>query len=73
MQFHQRFKDIRDDKDLNQTQMGRLLNMTQKKISRLETKQTEPTTEELVLICKTFKVSADWLLGLKNNRQDLNT
>lgn len=65
MQFHQRFKDIREDKDLNQTQMGVLVGMTQKKISRLETKQTEPTTEEIVLICRTFKVSADWLLGLK--------
>lgn len=65
MQFNQRFKDIREDKDLNQTQYGKLLNMTQRKISRLENKETEPTTDELVLICKTFKVSADWLLGLK--------
>lgn len=30
MQFHQRFKDIREDKDLNQTQMGILLGMTHK-------------------------------------------
>ncbi len=65
MQFHQRFKDIREDKDLNQTQYGKILNMSQRKISRLENKETEPTTDELVLICKTFKVSADWLLGLK--------
>lgn len=64
-QFHQRFKDIREMKDLNQTEMGRLINMTQRKISRLENKDTEPTTEELVIICRTFKVSADWLLGLK--------
>ncbi len=65
MQFNQRFKDIREDKDLNQTQYGKLLNMSQRKISRLENRETEPTTDELVLICKTFKVSADWLLGLK--------
>ena len=64
-QFHQRIKDIREEKNLNQTQMGKLLNMTQRKISRLENKDTEPTTEEIVLICKTFKISADWLLGLK--------
>ncbi|MDO4495866.1 MAG: helix-turn-helix transcriptional regulator [Clostridiaceae bacterium] len=66
MKFNQRLKDIREDKDLNQTQFGKILNMSQRKISRLETGETEPTTEEIRTICKTFKVSADWLLGLKN-------
>lgn len=65
MEFNERFRAIREDKDLTQTQYGKILNMTQRKISRLETKQTEPTTEEIVLICKTFKIDANWLLGLK--------
>lgn len=65
MRFNERFKDIRTDHDLTQAQMGLILNMTQRKISRLETRQTEPTTDELVLICKTFKADANWLLGIK--------
>ncbi len=68
MKFNERFKEIREDKDLNQTQMGKILNMSQKKISRLENNDTNPTPEEIVLICKTFKVSADYLLGLTNKR-----
>lgn len=68
MKFNERFKEIREDKDLNQTQMGKILNMSQKKISRLENNDTNPTPEEIVLICKTFKISADYLLGLTNKR-----
>lgn len=66
MKFNQRLKDLREDKDLTQTQLGKLLNMTQRKISRLETASTEPTTEEIICICKFFKVSADYLLGITN-------
>lgn len=43
MEFHQRLKDMRTDKDMNQTEFGTMLNMTQRKISRLERKNTEPT------------------------------
>ena len=66
MQFHERLRGLREDKDLNQTQLGKILNMSQRKISRLETKATEPTTEEIIQICKFFKVSADYILGLKD-------
>lgn len=65
MKFNERLRALREDKDLNQTQLGTLLQMSQKKISRLETKQTEPTTDEIIQICKFFKVSADYLLGIK--------
>jgi transcriptional regulator with XRE-family HTH domain len=67
MQFHERLRALREDKDLNQTQLGTLLQMSQKKISRLENKQTEPTTEEIIHICKFFKVSADYILGIKDS------
>lgn len=66
MQFNERLRGLREDKDLNQTQLGKLLNMSQRKISRLETKQTEPTTDEIIQICKFFKVSADYILGMKD-------
>lgn len=67
MKFNERLRGLREDKDINQTQLGILLNMSQKKISRLETKQTEPTPEEIIQICKLFKVSADYILGLTDN------
>ena len=64
MEFHQRLKDIRTDKDMNQTDFGTMLNMTQRKISRLERKNTEPTPTEIKTICNKLNISADYLLGL---------
>lgn len=68
MQFHERIRALREDSDLNQTEVAEKLNMNQKKISRLETKFTEPTTEEIIKYCKLFNVSADYLLGLSDKK-----
>lgn len=71
MEFHQRLKDIRTDKDMNQTEFGTMLNMTQRKISRLERKNTEPTPEEIKTICSKLNISADYLLGLTDTPRKL--
>lgn len=47
MEFNQRLKDIRTDKDMNQTDFGKLLELSQRKISRLERQDTEPTPAEI--------------------------
>lgn len=64
MKFNQNLRNLREDHDLTQSQLGRILNMTQRKISHLETGDSEPTTDEIVQICKFFNVSADVLLGI---------
>lgn len=52
---------------LNQTEFGKKLNMSQRKISRLETGQAEPTPEDIRAYCNYFKISADYILQLPNN------
>ena len=61
-----RLKDLRTDAHLTQTQFGALLSVSQDTISLWETGRAIPTTETLVLICRTFDVSADYLLGLRD-------
>ena len=68
MQFNERIKELREDNDLKQKEIAKLLNMNQRKISRLETKTTEPTPEEIIRYCKHFKVTADYILGLSNKK-----
>ena len=41
--------------------------MSQRKIRRLDTGAVNPTPEEIVKICKFYKVSADYILGLTND------
>lgn len=67
--FAERMKELREftEPRLKQEDLGKLLNMSQRKISRLETGAVNPTPEEIVKICKFYKVSADYILGLSND------
>ena len=60
----EKIRNLREDRDLNQTQLGRAVNMTQRKISYIECGKFEPSIEDIIAFCHFFKVSADYLLGI---------
>ena len=62
--FGEKIRNLREDADLNQTQLGKAVNMTQRKISYIECGKYEPSVEDIVALCHFFKVSADYLLGI---------
>ena len=64
MSFGEKIRNMREDKDMNQTQLGSALGMNQMKISRIETGSAEPALADIVALCRFFDVSADYLLGL---------
>lgn len=66
MELKDILRELREDRQLNQTELGKILNMTQRKISHLETGKSEPSIEDIKAICKFYKISADYLLGIKN-------
>lgn len=61
----EKIKNLREDKNLTQGNLGKALNMTQRKISYLENNKYEPSIDDIIAICTYFKISADYLLGLK--------
>ncbi len=65
----EKVRNLREDADLNQTQLGKAVNMTQRKISYIECGKYEPSIEDIVAFCKYFNVSADYLLGLKESKR----
>ncbi len=67
LSFGDRVRNLREDSDLNQTQLGKAVNMTQRKISYIECGKYEPSIEDMIALCHFFKVSADYLLGLPPN------
>ena len=58
---------LREEKELNQTELGKAVNMTQRKISYLENNKYEPSVEDIKALCKFFHVSADYFLGFSQN------
>jgi len=63
-----RIRDLREDRDLNQTQMAGLLNCSQQTYSRYESHTTEIPLESLIFLSEFFDTSVDYLLGITNCR-----
>ena len=57
-------KALREDKDMTQTQLGKIFNLTQRQISTYETGRNEPPYNVLKQYATYFKVSTDYILGL---------
>ena len=56
-------------KNDSQKDVGKKLNMTQGNVSKLLTGKQQPTIETIFLIAKVYDVSADWLLGLTEEKK----
>ena len=67
MAYLTRLRDLREDKDLTQTDLANLLQTTQPQIYRYEAGQRDIPLDKLVFLCRYFNVSADYILGLPNN------
>lgn len=63
MTFGEKLKLLREERELNQTELGHAVNMTQRKISYLEHDRYEPSIEDIRALCCFFHISADYLLG----------
>ena len=65
--FGEKIRLLREEKELNQTELGEAVGMTQRKISYLECGRYEPSFDDLRALCRYFQVSADYLLGFSKN------
>lgn len=61
--MYKRIRDLREDMDLTQTQMAKLLNMSQTGYSKYETGENDIPTAILIKLSKIHKVSIDYILG----------
>ena len=62
MRKYQRIRNLREDKDMNQTQMARELNINQRTYSRYENADSMWPLDILVQIADFHNVSVDYLL-----------
>ncbi|MBE7014988.1 MAG: helix-turn-helix transcriptional regulator [Ruminococcaceae bacterium] len=67
----EKIKNLREDRDLTQGELGKLINMTQRKISYIENNKYEPSIEDIRAFCIFFNVTSDYLLELKENNKNL--
>lgn len=64
MNVAQRIRELREDKDINQTEIAKYLHTSQTVYSRYERDERDLPITHLYELCKLYKVSADYILGL---------
>ena len=61
--FKDKLVELRKEKKLSQCQLGEILSITQRSLSRLENGETFPDEQTLNAIADYFDVSVDYLLS----------
>ena len=71
MTYQQRLKDIREDRDMTQRQIGQLLNKSQQGYNHIEMGRAELKIEDLITLCRFYNLSADYLIGICDSPRKL--
>lgn len=67
MDYRTRLRDLREDGDYTQEQIGRLINKSQQGYNHIEMGRAELKIEDLIVLCRFFHVSADYMIGLTDD------
>ena len=65
--MYPRIRDLREDKDMNQTQVAKMLGMSQTGYSKYETGENDVPTQILIKLAIFYETSIDYILGQTNN------
>lgn len=65
--MYPRIRDLREDKDMTQTQLAKVLGMSQTGYSKYETGENDIPTAILIKLAKFHNTSIDYLLGETQN------
>ena len=63
--YYDRLRDLREDRNLTQADIAKVLKTTQQVYSRYEKGINQIPIHHLITLCEFYKVSSDYILGLK--------
>ena len=61
--MYRRIRDLREDRDLTQTQVAKILGMSRTGYSKYETGENDIPTAILIALARFYDTSIDYLLG----------
>lgn len=68
MMMYHRIRDLREDSDLKQSDIAKVLNCTQQAYSNYELGLRDIPTDILIAIARFYKVSTDYVLGVTDKK-----
>lgn len=69
--YAKRIRDIREDRDIKQENVARVLHTSQSYYSKYELGKRPLPIEHLITLCKLYDLSADYILGFTNEPKPL--
>lgn len=70
MDYLEKLKDLRTERGLKQSDISEILQTTQQYYSKYERGINEIPIRHIITLCRFYGVSADWLLGLSEKREN---
>ena len=67
--MYRRLRDLREDADLTQKQIGQMLHISQQAYANYELGQRDIPTSVLIDLARLHECSVDYLLGLSDEKQ----
>ena len=67
MEYYERIRALREDNDISQKELSRMLKISQQSLSKYETNKRKLPIELLKEYAKIFNVSTDYIMGLTDN------
>lgn len=64
MDYRTRIRNVREDRDFTQAQIGKVLNKSQQGYNHIEDGRAELKIDDLIALCRFYGLSADYLIGL---------
>ena len=64
MNYRIRMRNLREDNDLTQREVAKVINKSQQGYSHIEDGRAELKIEDLIKLCKFYGVSADYFIGM---------
>lgn len=69
MNYRERIRNVREDRDYTQLQIGKILNKSQQGYSHIEEGRAELKIDDLIRLCRFYNLSADYLIGLVDHEK----
>ncbi|MBQ9099385.1 MAG: helix-turn-helix transcriptional regulator [Clostridia bacterium] len=64
MDYRTRIRHVREDHDLTQAEVGKVLQKSQQGYNHIEAGRAELKIEDLIKLCEFYDLSADYLIGI---------
>lgn len=71
MEIHERIRALREDNDLKQSDVAKVLKTTQSYYAKYENGHRPIPVDRIITLCKFYNVSPEYILGFTNTPKQL--